>query len=283
MNQFMPGQRGELKPINRTKLRLALGKIYYTTKRYELWYFGNIKFAKVQNITLQYNCFSHKTPLLRELRDVDMHLQYNKIQNLKLAVKKLNGVVIYQGETLSYWELIGKPTKRKGYLEGMVLFCGNVKSGIGGGLCQLSNLIYWMTLHTPLTVVERYRHSFDVFPDSNRTQPFGSGATCVYNYRDLMIKNDTSQTFQLFFEVTEKNLIGCCKSDMSMNYHYEIYEKEHRMEREYWGGYSRHNELYRKVYDEQNNMIADEFVVENHTLMMYQPFIDWAAEENEIK
>ena len=45
----------------------------------------------------------------------------------------------------------------------------------GGGLCQLSNLIYWMTLHTPLTITERYRHSYDVFPDSNRTQPFGSG------------------------------------------------------------------------------------------------------------
>ena len=225
----MSSKREKLKPINRTKLRIALGKLYYTTKRYQLWFFGNIKFAKVHNITLPFNCFSHKTQLLRELREVDMNLQYNKIQNLKLAVKKLNGVVIYPGQTLSYWKLIGRPTKRKGYLEGMVLFCGNVGSGIGGGLCQLSNLIYWMTLHTSLIVVERYRHSFDVFPDSNRTQPFGSGATCVYNYRDLMVRNNTSQPFQLFLKVTEKDLVGCWKSDIPMKYHYEIYEKEHRM------------------------------------------------------
>ena len=61
-----------------------------------------------------------------------------------------------------------------------------------------------MTLHTPLTVVERYRHSYDVFPDSGRTQPFGSGATCVYPYRDLMIRNDTQTTFRLHVTVGER-------------------------------------------------------------------------------
>ena len=40
-----------------------------------------------------------------------------------------------------------------------------------------------MTLHTPLQVTERYRHSYDVFPDADRKLPFGSGATCAYNYR----------------------------------------------------------------------------------------------------
>ena len=63
-------------------------------------------------------------------------------------------------------------------MEGMILRNGRVASGVGGGLCQMTNLLYWMTLHTPLTVTERWRHGYDVFPDSNRTQPFGSGATC---------------------------------------------------------------------------------------------------------
>lgn len=44
-----------------------------------------------------------------------------------------------------------------------------------------------MALHTPLTVTERHRHGYDVFPDAERTIPFGSGATCFYNYGDLMI------------------------------------------------------------------------------------------------
>jgi vancomycin resistance protein VanW len=161
----------------------------------------------------------------------------------------------------------------------MVLYSGNVQSGIGGGLCQLSNLIFWMTLHTPLTIVERYRHSFDVFPDSNRTQPFGSGATCVYNYRDLMIRNDTSQPFQLLLKITDTHLVGSYHTSKPFEYHYEIYEKEHRMDREYWGGYSRHNVLYRKVYNNNSDLVDDEYLVENHALMMYQPFIEMNTTE----
>ena len=55
-------------------------------------------------------------------------------------------------------------------------------------------------LHTPLTVTERWRHGYDVFPDSNRTQPFGSGATCFYNYMDLMVRNDTPDTWRLVLQ-----------------------------------------------------------------------------------
>lgn len=128
--------------------------------------------------------FKHRTPLLRQLKDVEMELQTNKITNLKIAAKRLNGIILQPGEAFSYWCLIGSTSKRKGYVDGMVLHYGQVTTRVDGGLCQLSNLIYWMTLHTPLTITERYRHSYDVFPDLKRQQPFGSGATCAYNYLD---------------------------------------------------------------------------------------------------
>lgn len=146
-------------------------------------------------------------------------------------------------------------------------------AGCGGGLCQLSNLIYWMTLHTPLTVVERHRHGYDVFPDSERTQPFGSGATCFYPYGDLMIKNETDHDFQLMVHVGTENLIGEWRSDRPNKYFYEIVEKNHRISGEYWGGYSRHNELYRRIYDEDGRFVREEFVTENHVLMLYSPLI----------
>lgn len=115
-------------------------------------------------------------------------MQENKVTNLKIACKRLNGIIIRPGEVLSYWKRIGKPTKRKGYLEGMVLKNGTFQAGTGGGLRRLSNLIFRMTLHTPLTVIERNRHGYDVFPDVNRTQPFSSGATCFYPHGDLMFR-----------------------------------------------------------------------------------------------
>ena len=155
------------------------------------------QFAHEFQKPLPYVIFKHQTPLLRKLKDVEMQYQYNKIINLKLAVKKINGIVIHPHEVFSYWQLIGKPTRRKGYVDGMILDHGHFCYGIGGGLCQLSNLIFWMSIHTPLTIIERHRHGYDVFPDANRTQPFGSGATCFYPHGDLMIRNDTDQDLSL--------------------------------------------------------------------------------------
>lgn len=264
----------DLKPIKRSIFRLIAGRSYYTFKRYLYWIFGGLKFSnRKSNTLLPYIQFTHRTPLIRELKDVDMYLQYNKVINLKIASEKLNKIIINPGEAFSYWKLIGKPTKRKGYEAGMVLFSGNFKPGVGGGLCQLSNLIYWMTIHTPLTVVERYRHSYDVFPDSNRTQPFGSGATCVYNYRDLIIRNETDEPYQIYVEVGQEYLYGEWRSISKPIYTYEVYEKDHKIQPEFWGGYTRHNMLYRKRYDFEGNLIEDEYITENHAIMMYSPFL----------
>ncbi|ACB84193.1 VanW family protein [Natranaerobius thermophilus] len=261
--------------IQRSKLRLLLGKFYYQIKRYLEWYLSTTKWASMyKDKLLKYSVFQHKTPLLRKLSQVEMWMQYNKITNLEIATKRLNKIIIKPGETFSYWRLIGRPTRTKGYLEGMVLYNGKVESGVGGGLCQLSNLIYWMTLHTPLTVTERYRHSYDVFPDSNRTVPFGSGATCAYNYIDLQIYNGTKQTYQLLVYLTDDYLVGEWRSDNEPCHTYEVYQGDHWITHEPGIGYVRHNTIYRKVYNLKGEDIDDEFVTENHAIMMYQPYLE---------
>ncbi len=264
-----------LKPKKRSHLRIYVGKKYYRLKRYLEWFNGSKNYALTKSKeTLPHAIYTHQSFLLRQLKDVDMQLQYNKINNLKIATKQLNNIIIKPGETFSYWRLIGNPTKRKGYVDGMILHYGKVTTGIGGGLCQLSNLLYWMTLHTPLTITERYRHSYDVFPDSNRTQPFGSGATCSYNYLDLQIKNETNNTYQLLVYLTDTHLVGEWRSDAQATKSYEVYEREHSMTFEYWGSYIRHNKIHRKVYNLKGEFIDDEYVTENHALMMYEPFLE---------
>lgn len=251
-----------------------MGKKYYRIKRYLGWYLGRRKYAsKREKTLLPFVIFKHQTPLLRELKDVDMWLQHNKVKNLRIASAALNGLILQSGETFSYWRLIGNTTKRKGYVDGMMLFYGKVITGVGGGLCQLSNLIYWMTLHSPLTVTERYRHSYDVFPDSKRSQPFGSGATCAYNYLDLQIKNETNQVYQLVIYLTDTHLVGEWRADIPSTRTYEVYEKEHRITQEYWGGYVRNNKIYRIVRNLEKEPIDDEFITENHAIMMYEPLL----------
>ena len=261
-------------PIQRSWLRLRLGKVYYTGKRYLLWCSPKFHWAKERR-TERLPCihFSHVTPLLRKLRGEDMVLQQNKVTNLKLAASRLDGIILHPGETFSYWRLIGKPTRRKGYQEGMVLFLGHIGSDVGGGLCQLSNLIFWMTLHTSLTIVERYRHSHDVFPDSTRTQPFGSGATCAYPHRDLMIRNDTDQDFQLCLRVGETHLEGEWRAETAPVCRYEIVERDARIDQASWGGYIRHNVLFRLIYNLSDQLLEEQFLFTNDAIMMYSPLL----------
>jgi vancomycin resistance protein VanW len=263
------------KPKQRSKLRIFLGKIFYAIKKYLYWNWSKINFAKKFESYLPFEIFHHQTLLRRSLKDVEMWMQENKIENLKIAVKKLDGLVIEPGQIFSYWRQIGKPTKKKGYKEGMILHDGSVQAGIGGGLCQLSNLIYWMTLHTPLTVIERWRHGYDVFPDAGRSQPFGSGATCAYPNIDLQIRNTTAQKFQLSLKITDEYLLGAWLSNTDIAFRYEIFEKDHEIKGEWFGGYSRNNKIYRKIFEkESGKQIGEECITENHALMMYNPLLE---------
>lgn len=261
------------KPINRSLLRQKIGWAYYSALRRLYWLKEKRRFARQTDLQLQHQCFYHKTPLLRKLKDVDMQLQYNKIINLKLAAARLNSITVYPNQIFSYWYAIGKPTAKKGYVDGMILQNGKFLSGIGGGLCQMSNLIFWLTLHTGLSVIERHRHGYDVFPDANRTQPFGSGATCFYPHGDLMIKNNTNSIYYLKIWLDDEYLHGSWFCSEMPIYTYEIVERNHEMKSEFWGGYSRNNEIYKQTFDANKNLVCEELAVKNSAIMMYSPFL----------
>lgn len=121
---------------------------------------------------------------------------------------------------------MGQPTATKGYVEGMELSFGKAQQGVGGGLCQISNLIHWMALHSPLQIIERANHSFDPFPDKGRTLPFGSGAALFYNYIDLVLFNSTPHTYQLTIKVADHQLEGEILSDTVSTVKYHIMSME---------------------------------------------------------
>ena len=255
------------KPKTRSKIRLKLGQMYHTYKRYLFWRFGGLKFAKLSGEGLPHVHFSHSTPLLRNLRNIDMAWEQNKITNLQIALRNVHMVTLQPGETFSLWRQVGRPTARKGYLEGVALNKGKFIGVIGGGLCHLSGFIYWMTLHTPLTVTERHRHGYDTTPD----KLFGSDATCFYNYKDLMVTNNTDHAFQLHIRVDGEHMTGAWVSAAPPKHKYEIYEKAGEVRKEEWGAYTRHNHLHRKVFDLDNTQVGDEFVAQNSAIMMYPP------------
>ncbi len=261
------------KPIQRGRLRQVLGKEYFILKRKFDWFFGDKKWAESKNKhLLEFSVFSHKSMILRPLKDVEMYLQENKRTNLKIAISQLDKVLIKPGQTFSIWKLVGRPSKYKGYLEGLILNQGQIGKDTGGGLCQLGNLLFWIFAHSPLTITERFRHGYDVFPDTNRKVPFGAGATLSYNYIDLQVKNETENTFQLNLWLDETYLNGELLSNIKIDKTYKIEERNHLMKQQFWGGYSRHNQIFKIEID--NERITEKLLVENHAIMMYNPFLE---------
>jgi vancomycin resistance protein VanW len=219
---------------------------------------------------LAFSCKKHQSLLRRRLGNSAPELQENKIQNLKIACPTIDGILIKPRQTFSFWRQLGEATAEKGYVEGMQLSQGEVVRGIGGGLCQLANLLYWMALHTPLTIAERHHHSFDPFPDENRTLPFGSGAGVFYNYIDIRFYNPTDFTFQIKLWITENHLKGAIYSDRETPFAYHVFEKNHRFLQQD-GKNFRENEIWRELVDRKTgNKVREEMLVKNFAEVKYE-------------
>lgn len=254
-------------------LLLKIAIWFRIIERHLILLFDRHKYSKnLLSENLKYRVKKHQSVLIRKLGDQNLKLQHNKVDNLKIVIQKLDGIIINPGETFSFYKLVGKPTRRNGFKKGMELSRGQAKAGIGGGICQSTNLIYWLILHSPLTVVERHHHSFDPFPDQKRVLPFASGATVMYNYRDLRFKNNTPYNFQFRFWLDKKCLNGDLRCSDKLQYSYSVIEKNHYYELVN-DKYFRNNELWRKVIDKNQNgkTIREEFMVKNYAEVKYIP------------
>ena len=199
-----------------------------------------------------------------------MRLQRNKVENLKIVVQCLNGVVIRPGESFSFCRLVGKPTAKRGFLEGMELSMGKAQAGIGGGICQMANLLNWLVMHSPLTVTERSSHSFDPFPDLNRSIPFGTGCAIFYNYIDFRFRNETERAFQVKLWMDGEQLWGELVSDEEIGETYKVFEEDHAFVKEGAQWY-RSNVIMRRVMVRRGGkFLRNEEVKRNFVRVMYE-------------
>lgn len=213
---------------------------------------------------------SHSSILVRKLEGVDIRLQENKVTNIRLAAEKINGIIIKPGETFSFWKTVGKTTEKEGYVEGLVIKRGGkLGADIGGGLCQMANMIHWLVLNSPLEVTELHHHSDALFPDERRRVPFGTGTSVLNNYVDYRFKNTTDQNVQIAVWIENGELCGELRSEKAYPFRYKLVEENHRFRKEN-GKFYRISKVYRIVIKRENNSeIKKELILDNHSLVMY--------------
>jgi vancomycin resistance protein VanW len=244
----------------------------HQVRRHLSWLRSDAAWASTKEQTaLAMRVTKHGSLLLRELSADEMVLQHNKVINLRLAANQVDRILIRPGESFSFNKVVGNCTRRKGYVDGMRLSNGDAISGVGGGICQLANLLHWMFLHTPLTIVERSEHSFDPFPDKGRVLPWGVGCSIVYNYVDLVVRNDTDTTFQLRTWLEERHLRGEIRADVGGELSYRVHAREEMFLR-YLGRIYRKNEIWRSAISKRTgNVVHEELLKQNCALVKYAP------------
>ncbi|MCU0565188.1 MAG: VanW family protein [Oculatellaceae cyanobacterium Prado106] len=126
------------------------------------------------------------TSLWTSQEAVEKTLIAGKIENLRVAVRQINGIEIPANGLFSFWAQVGRPTQQKGYVVGRELRQGCIIPNLGGGLCQLSNALYSAALDARLAIVERHAHT-QVIPGS--LAEIGRDATVFWNYVDLRFQS----------------------------------------------------------------------------------------------
>ena len=109
----------------------------------------------------------------------------NRNTNIALAAKSINSVVLMPGETFSYNDLIGECSTRTGYKAATIYMNGELSTGIGGGICQVSTTLYNAVLRANLEIVERKNHSLGV-----TYVPSGQDAMVSIGSQDFKFKNN---------------------------------------------------------------------------------------------
>jgi len=212
----------------------------------------------------------HSSKLVRKVAADLMPLQINKVHNLTLACSRLDGLLIEPGEVFSFCSLVGRTNRWRGYRHGLEMHNGELIGAPGGGLCQLSNLIYWMVLHLGVEIVERHRHGFDLFPDDGRVVPFGMGATVFYNYVDFRFRNTLAQPLLLRVSVEPPVLRGRFYSDRDKPFDLEIVETAHRFFRSDDGSIWRENRVAKQVSYRDGRPPVTEEIAHNLARVRYE-------------
>lgn len=228
-----------------------------------------IRYAETrQKEPLPYVIKSHSSTIVRKLEGVDATLQINKRTNLKLASSTITGLIIHPGETFSFWHQIGKPRADKGYLEGLIITSSRVASAVGGGLCQLANLIHWLVLNSPLTVAELHHHSDALFPDAGRRVPFGTGTSVSWRNLDYRFTNETDQPVQIVIWQDDETLYGELRSLHPFEHTWSVVEENAGYVKEN-GVFYRISKVYQLCHGNDGSIIDRRLILNNHSRVLY--------------
>lgn len=248
-------------------LRIAQRKaFFYAGMRFD----GHTYTKTIRDEILPHKLFSADNGLYNTSTGFDMVYQENKVFNLKLAAKTLNGLLIKPGEAFSLCRAMRNADKHTPYKDGLNVIDGKLCTSYGGGLCQMSNLLFWVFLHSPLTIVERHTHDVKDFPTMRDAEPEGVDATISEGWLDLKVKNETDSTFQIVLTFDDVNITGSLYIDKDIPVVYEIEGRDLSYFREGGKVYQKISIYRRETAVDTREVLSESLLYENICEIGYQ-------------
>ena len=180
---------------------------------------------------LSHTSMPHSIPLVQEIKS--SYLYENKIANIKRSSEEISKVVIFPNEIFSFWATIGSPNAQNGYLKGRNIIAGKLGEDYGGGLCQVSSMLYHLALQAGMTVLERHNHSIDIYTPETRFTPLGSDATVAYGYKDLRLLNPFPFALRFDLQVIGHQFHAALWSEKPVPHHkivFKVTEQDQQLE-----------------------------------------------------
>lgn len=212
--------------------------------------------------------FTSSCPMYNRETGFDMVYQENKVFNLKLAARTLDGLLIGPGETFSFWNRVRRADRDTPYKDGLAEVNGQLITQYGGGLCQISNLLCWLFLHTPLTIVERHGHEKKDFPEPPSDAPMGVDATVAEGWLDFRVRNDTQQTYRLSITFDETHIIGRIETEQPLGCRWQVINRDLQYVREH-GTLYEEVDVVQQVYDASEQLLREQTVYRNRCRIAY--------------
>lgn len=129
-------------------------------------------------------------------------LTAGKVQNLRVAAAKLNGIEVKANTVFSFWRHIGHPSKLNGFVIGREIREGCIVPTVAGGLCQLSNALHDAALKAGFKIIERHAHTRII---KGSLAESGRDATVKWNYVDLRFC--APYDFKIFINLSADSLL----------------------------------------------------------------------------
>ena len=125
----------------------------------------------------------------------------NRSTNIQLACQGISGTWVSEYGRFSYNDTLGPRTAKKGYKEAPVIIRGNMDTGIGGGICQVSSTLYKACLNAGIAFSKGDRTHHPLKVSYTRWKEDGIGgfdATVNWPNIDFQFTNSIGQPITIF-------------------------------------------------------------------------------------